>query len=222
MSTQARDIFHYWRRVSGSKQPLTSTDNSKIRCQMESSDTWLSGRCGMHGSLTMSLKLLIHHKLINQGFADYRLQQRPPLLLSNCLEQRALFAQKLRCRLDAQSVTDALFAAGDFCLHIFQWVVRKRFAKRPLLPRHFKNNYSGGAWDGVFQDTISQIVAPVPLTGTRTVFLFSISPHCGNPAFVPNMDSSCSEHQGNPECSHLLWLLASTRWETTLELRSLC
>lgn len=119
-------------------------------------------------------------------------------------------------------VTGPLFAAGDFCLHIFQWVVRKRFAKCPLLPHHLKNNYSGGAWDGVFQDTISQIIAPVPLTGTRTVFLFPISPHCGNPAFVPNMDGSCSEHQGNPGCSHLLWLLASTRWETTLELRSLC
>lgn len=119
-------------------------------------------------------------------------------------------------------VHDALFAAGDFCLHIFQWVVRKRFVKCSLLCHHFKNNYSGGAWDRIFQDTISQIIALVPLTGIRTVFLFSISPHCGNPAFVPNTDGSCFEHQGYPECSHLLWLLASTRWETTLELRSLC
>lgn len=147
-----------------------------------------------------------------------RLHQRP-LLHYNCLKQRALFVQKLRCR---WFVMLCLFAAGDFCLHIFQWVVRKRFVKCSLLCHHFKNNYSGGAWDRIFRDTISQIVALVPLTGIRTVFLFSISPHCGNPAFVPNMDGSCFEHQGYPECSHLLWLLASTRWETTLELRSLC
>lgn len=175
---------------------------------MESSDMRCLVQYGMHGNPTI--------------YRLARLQQRP-LLHSNCLKQRALFAQKFRCRwVLSQSLMLCLFVVGDFCLHIFQWVVRKRFAKCSLLHHHFKNNYSGGAWDRVFQNTISQIVAPVPLTGTRTVFLFSISPHCGNPAFVPNMDGSCSEHQGYPECSHLLWLLASTRWETALELRSLC
>lgn len=28
-----------------------------------------------------------------------------------------------------QPINDALFVAGDDCLHIFQWVVRKKFAK---------------------------------------------------------------------------------------------
>lgn len=105
----------------------------------------------------------------------------------------------------------SLFAAGNGCLHIFQWVVRKRFAKYSLLHHHFKNNYSGGTWDGVSRTAFHRSLLQSHLLG-QAVFLFSISPRCGNPACVPSMDSSCSKHQRYPECSHLLRLLASTRW----------
>lgn len=73
-----------------------------------------------------------------------------------------------------------LSAVGDWSLHIFQWVVRKRFSKCSLLYHHFTNNYSGSTWDRVsrtpFHRYLQLLVQEV---------LFSVSPHCGTPAFVP-------------------------------------
>ena len=133
-------------------------------------------------------------------------------------EAKNHFAMELRYRWMLPSDTDALCLQQVTAAFTFSSRWLGKDLQNALCFTTILKTVTAGVPGMEFQDTILWIIAPVPLTDTGTVFLFSISPHPENPASVPNMDRSCSEHQGYSECSQLLWLLTSTRWGQPCEL----